>query len=113
MRLARRADDRDDAVDGNRLAFLDPDFGETPGDRRRNLGVDLVGRDLEERLVAIDVVADLLDPADDRALGDRLPHLGHHDIGGHLVSSQLSAISSQHIFSLDPQLDQLWLTAES
>ena len=31
-------------------------------------------------------VADLLDPADDRAFRDRLAHLGHHDISGHKAS---------------------------
>ena len=66
---------------GDRLPFLDLDLGEHAGDRRRDLRVDLVGRNLEQRLVAVDRVADLLDPADDRAFGDRLAHLGHHDVG--------------------------------
>ena len=52
--LARGADGRDDAVHGNGLAFLHRDLEQRAGGRRRNLGVDLVGRDLEERLVAID-----------------------------------------------------------
>ena len=77
------ADHGDDAVDRNRLAFLRANLGEHAGGRRRNLGVHLVGRDLEERLVALDRVADLLDPADDRAFGDRLAHLRHHDVGCH------------------------------
>ena len=68
---------RDDAVDRNRLALGDRDLGEHAGRRRRNLRIDLVGRDLEQRLVAIDRLADLLHPADDRAFGDRLAHLGH------------------------------------
>ena len=59
------------------------------GRRRRDLGVDLVGRDLEQRLVALDRVADLLDPADDRAFGDRLAHLRHHDIGRHKSSQSV------------------------
>ena len=52
------ADHRDDAVDRDRLAFLDADLRDDAGRRRRNLRVDLVGRDLEQRLVAIDRVAD-------------------------------------------------------
>ena len=64
--LAGLGDHGDDAVDGHRLALLRPDLGQHAGGRRRDLGVDLVGRDLEQRLVAIDRVADLLDPADDR-----------------------------------------------
>ena len=82
----RAADHRDDAVDRHRLPFLDLDLGQHARGRRRDLGVDLVGRDLEQRLVAIDRVADLLDPADDRAFGDRLAHLGHHDVGRHCGS---------------------------
>ena len=66
-----------DVVDLYGIAFLGGDFGEDPRSGRGNLGVDLVGRDLEQRLVALDLVADLLHPADDRAFGDRLPHLGH------------------------------------
>ena len=82
---AAGADHRDDAVDRNRLAFLDADLGDDAGGGRRNFGIHLVGRDLEQRLVAIDRVADLLDPADDRAFGDRLAHLRHHDVGWHML----------------------------
>ena len=85
------ADRRDDAVHRNGLAFLDLDLGQHAGGRRRNLRVDLVGGDLEQRLVAIDRVADLLDPADDRAFGDRLAHLGHHDGCGHRFELRLRA----------------------
>ncbi len=77
------ADRRHDAVDGHRLAFLDGDLEQHAGRRRRDLRVHLVGRDLEQRLVAVDAVADLLDPPDDRALGNRLAHLGHHNWSGH------------------------------
>ena len=80
------ADDGHHAVDRHGLAFLDADLRDHAGGRRRNLGVDLVGRNLEQRLVAIDRVADFLDPADDRALGNRLAHLRHHDISGHINS---------------------------
>ena len=52
----------------------------TPAAGRRDLGVDLVGRDLEQRLVAVDRVADLLEPPDDGPFGDRLAHLRHHDV---------------------------------
>ena len=63
------------------------------GRRRGDLRVHLVGGDLEQRLVAIDGVADLLDPADDGAFGDRLAHL-RHDYGcGHGGSLRLSLAS--------------------
>ena len=80
----RVADDGHDVVHGDRLAFLGPDLGQHARGRRRNLGVDLVGRDLEQRLVAIDPVADLLHPSDDGAFGDRLAHLRHQDVGWHV-----------------------------
>ena len=47
---------------------------------RRDLGVDLVGGDLDDRLVLVDPVARLLRPLEDDALGDRLAHRGHHDL---------------------------------
>jgi len=77
------ADRRDHFVDRDGFTRLDLDLGQHAGDRRRNLGVNLVGGNLEERLVAIDRIAHLLDPADDRPLGNRFPHLGHHDGCGH------------------------------
>ena len=55
--------------------------------RARHLGVDLVGRDLEQRLVGLDVLALLLEPARDRPFRDGHAHLRHHDVdcglGGH------------------------------
>src|SRR5258708_7595634 len=74
------ADDGDYGVDGDGLAFADLDLGEGSGDGRGDLGVDLVGRDLEDGLVTLDGVADLLEPFGDRALGDGLAHLRHHDL---------------------------------
>jgi hypothetical protein len=52
----------------------------TPGIGGRNLGVHLVGRDLEDRLVPLDGVADLLEPPGHRPLGDGLAHLRHDDV---------------------------------
>ena len=65
-------------VDG--LALLDADLGQRPRRGRRHFGVDLVGRDLEERLVARDGLAHRLQPLRDRALGDGLAELGHRDV---------------------------------
>ena len=47
------ADDGDDGVDADGGAFLDLDLGERAGDGRGDLGVDLVGGDLEDGLVAL------------------------------------------------------------
>src|SRR5699024_555841 len=51
----------------------DEDRGQGPGDGGGDLGVDLVGGDLEQRLVDLDLVALGLQPLRDRALGARLP----------------------------------------
>ena len=78
---AAAADHGDDGVDRDGAAFGHLDLGERAGDGRRNLGVNFVGRDLEDRLVALDGVADLLEPLGDGALGDGLAHLRHHNFG--------------------------------
>jgi hypothetical protein len=54
-----------------------------PAIGRRDLGVDLVGGDLEQRLVDLDGVADLLQPAGDGAFGDALAQLRKCDVSGH------------------------------
>jgi hypothetical protein len=71
------ANDSDDAVNGDRFTFFDFDFGEHPRRGRRDLGVDLVGGDLKQRLVALDGVSNLFYPSDDRAFGNGFAHLGH------------------------------------
>jgi hypothetical protein len=65
--------------------------------RRRggDLGVDLVGRHLEQRLVDGDRVADLLEPAGDRPLGDGLTQGRHgHAMDICVISSSMSFVSS-------------------
>ena len=64
----------------NRLIGFRGDVYKRSGHRRRNLGIDLVGGDLDQRLVSLDPVTDLLQPTQDRAFGNRLPHLGHGDL---------------------------------
>ena len=75
-----RLEPRDHRLHRHRLALRDENLGEHAARRRRNLGVDLVRRDLEHRLVALHLVADLLQPLRQRAFGDRLAHLGHDDV---------------------------------
>ena len=62
-------------VDG--VALGDVDLHDGAGGGRGHLGVDLVGRDLDERLVLGDRVALLLVPLQDGAVGDRLTHRRH------------------------------------
>ena len=80
---ARRlgGDDRQLGADVDGVALLHEDLGHVAGRRRGDLGVDLVGGDLEEGLVLLDLVAHLLEPLGDGALGDGLPELGHGDVG--------------------------------
>ena len=73
-------DARERHADVDRRADLHEDLDEPAGGRRRDLGVDLVGRDLGDRLVGVDLVAGLLVPLDDGALGDGHPHLGHRHV---------------------------------
>jgi hypothetical protein len=86
-RLVALADVGDDLVDLDRVALFEEDLRESPGRRAGNLCVDLVGRNLEERLVAVDVLADLLQPPRNRPLRDGLAHLRHHHFGCHKISS--------------------------
>ena len=50
-------------ADLDRLALLHDDLAHDARAGARHLGVDLVGRDLEQRLVGLDRVADVLEPA--------------------------------------------------
>ncbi len=71
---------RDDLADGHGVAGLGEQLRDRAGSWRGDLGVHLVGGDLDERLVLGDAVADGLRPLEDRALGDRLAHRGHLDL---------------------------------
>ena len=68
---------------GQRLADLHglvgllEDLHDRPARGRGDLGVDLVGRDLDHGLALLDGVALLLVPLEHGALGHRLAHLGH------------------------------------
>jgi len=73
----------DDGIDGDGVAFLRENLSQRAGGGRGDLGVDFVGGDLEQRLIALDLVADFLQPARHGSFGDRFAHLGHDDISGH------------------------------
>ena len=53
-------DHRDRRSGRDRFAFFDEQFANRSGNRRRNAGVDLVGRDFDEVFVLFDAVADFL-----------------------------------------------------
>jgi hypothetical protein len=71
----------------NRLPFLDQDLAQDSFERGRDLGVDLVGDDLEERLVLGHAVAGLLEPLAYRPLGYALAELRHCHLGHETWSS--------------------------
>ena len=85
--LALVADQRQQAADLDRVVLLGLDLQQGAGDGGGDLGVDLVGGDLEERLVDRDGVAHLLQPAGDGALGDGLAQCREGDFGGHEAPS--------------------------
>ena len=68
------------------LIRLHREPGHRAGGRRRDLGVDFVGRDLDQRLSLLDEIADGDMPLEDRSLGHRFAHLGHR----HLESRRFS-----------------------
>ena len=74
------ADDAQNGAHVDGRALLDEYRRHDTVDRCGYFGVDLVGGHLEEGLAAHDIVADLLEPLGDRAIGDRLAKLGHGDV---------------------------------
>ena len=63
-------------ADGDRGALLDLDLGEHAGSRSRHLDGDLVGFELDQRLVRLHRVAGFLKPLPDGGLGHRSPSVG-------------------------------------
>ena len=63
------------------LVLLHPDLQHGAGDRGGDLRVDLVGGDLEQRLVGLNRVTDRLEPPADRAFGDALAQGGQGHLG--------------------------------
>ena len=80
---AGRRDERENGPDLHRLTLLHEDLCDDSLGGARHLGIDLVRRDLEQRLVPLDRLADLAEPLRDRSLGHGDAHLGHHDLGLH------------------------------
>src|SRR5699024_10253901 len=60
------------------------DAAQHPGGGGGDLGVDLVGRDLDDRVALLDAIALLLVPLEDGSLRHRLAHRGHLDLDGAL-----------------------------
>ncbi len=70
-----RLDTADHGAHGDGLIRLDQQLGDRAGHGRRQLRVDLVGGDLDQRVVLGDLVARLHEPLENGALGHRIAHL--------------------------------------
>ena len=77
------ADDDERSADRDELAFGHEDARDGAGGRRGDLDRRLVGVDLDERVVLLDVLADLDEPAGDLALGDPLAEVRKLELVGH------------------------------
>ena len=78
----------DGRVDGDPLrALVDQDLGERAFVDRLDLHGRLVGLDLGDHVARTDVVADLLQPTRELALGHRGRQRRHEDLGRHRISS--------------------------
>ena len=77
------SDDTDYGVDLHGVAGFDLDLLQGAGRGRGDFGVNLVGGDFKQRLVALNFVAGLLEPLGDGSFEDRFPHLGHDDVSRH------------------------------
>ncbi len=73
-------DPAQDGADVDGGVGLHEQLGDRARHRRGDLGVDLVGGDLDERVVDGDGVAHGHSPFEDGALGDGVPHLGEGDV---------------------------------
>ena len=78
-RLALVTDDGNHGTDVDGVIFLGLDFEDGTCDRGWNFGVDLVGGDLEQRLVDRDGIAHGLQPLGNRAFGYGFAQFGHHN----------------------------------
>ncbi len=92
-------------LDRDRLTLLHQNLRQHPRVGSRDLGIDLVGRDLEDRLVPLDRVSHLLDPARQRPFGNRLAHLGHDYVYlGHRDLLDESPVVESPVVSHQPRL---------
>ena len=77
------ADHAHDSVHLNCIAFGDFDLLKNAAGRCGNFGIDLIGGNLKEWFVALDLVARLFEPFCNGSLENRLPHLGHDYFSRH------------------------------
>ena len=89
--LIRGANTCEHCANFDNLVFWHDDLEQCAGNGGGDLSVDLVGRDLNQRLVYCDRVAHGLQPAGDSSFGNGLAEGGKRDIcahGGHCLRNQ-------------------------
>ena len=77
------ADDDEGSADRHELALLHEDAGHLPAGGRGDLDGRLVGLDLDERVVFVDHLADLDEPAGDLAFGHPFAEVGKLELVRH------------------------------
>src|SRR6185312_8404854 len=77
------ADLSDQVANLGHVALLLQHFRERAGNGRRQLQRRLVRLDLDQRLIALDRIAFLLEPGPDLHFGDRFAHFGNAELDGH------------------------------
>jgi len=82
-RLSIDCDRTDDRIYSYRCAFRHLNFLKHSRGRSRNLGIDLVGRNLKQGLVSLDFIARLFQPFGNSAFNDGFAHLRHDDVSWH------------------------------
>ena len=75
----------DDGADINSFVLIGEDLKQNASSRGGDLGIDLVGGDLQQGFIGGDSVTNLFQPAGDGAFGDRFTELGHLDRERHCV----------------------------
>ena len=75
----------DDGADTNSFVLIGEDLKQNASSRGGDLGIDLVGGDLQQGFIGGDSVTNLFQPAGDGAFGDRFTELGHLDRERHCV----------------------------
>jgi hypothetical protein len=92
---ARLVDLAEQRADRDGLAVLGDDLAERARGRRRDFDGDLVGLELDQRLVDRDGIAGLLEPAADGGLGDGLAERRNANFSHGLFPQSLAVMAGR------------------
>src|SRR5260370_450876 len=88
---AGSGDDSYNRVDLDGGSFFDLDLTQYSGGGSWYFGINFVGRNLEQRLVTLDLVAHFFEPLGDGAFKNRFPHLRHDHVRPRSTGSSSAA----------------------